>query len=323
MGMKRIIIGCLLLCISTIETFGQSGHTDATAQQRDSLNIAAAAPDFIHASILLMSEGDEIYSIMGHAALRLQCPSKKLDYCFTFEMDMDESSWIDFLTHSAKAGFAPSETQEFLKQYKESGRGVTQYELNLNPREKQRLWQILDEQAADGATWTFDYYHVSCTSMVFFAINSCMQQGDHISFRHINPVLQQNYFAVTDYSLAPYAWSRYFWNTVIMSKGNTQGDPTDMMTPKLMKESLPYIIITDSLSQHRPLIIGKPIQLAPKILTPDPCWFTPKMAVALTVALIILFINLYIQRKRKAKKDGQQKERQQQVKKTRNKNQHK
>src|SRR5574344_2701363 len=137
MEMKRIIIGCLLLWGMTIQSFTKSGSVDTMVQQRDSLNVAAAAPDFIHASILLMSEGDEIYSIMGHAALRLQCPSKKLDYCFTFEMNMDESSWIDFLTHSAKAGFAPTETTVFLKQYKESGRGVKQYKLNLSPKTKQ------------------------------------------------------------------------------------------------------------------------------------------------------------------------------------------
>jgi hypothetical protein len=317
--MKRIIIASLLLLSMTIQSFAQSSNADAMAQKRDSLNAAATAPDFIHASILLMSEGNEIYSIMGHAALRLQCPSKKLDYCFTFEMNMDESSWIDFLTHSAKAGFAPTETTVFLKQYKESGRGVTQYKLNLSPKEKQRLWQVLDEQAADGATWTFDYYHVSCTSMVFFAINSCLQRGDHLSFHRINPVLLQNYFAVTNYSLASYAWSRYFWNTVNMGKGNEQGEPTDMMTPKLMEESLPNMMITDSLSHQRPLIIGKSIQLAPQTMTPQPCWFTPKMAIALILALFVLIISLFIQKRRGQRKE----ERQQQVKKTRKKNQHK
>ena len=299
--MKYIIIIGMLLWSMGSQLFARTSNTHTTIQQHDSINAAALDPNFIHASILLMSEGDEIYSIFGHTAIRMQCPSKNLDYCFTFEMDMEKNSWIDFITHDAKAGFAPAETPTFLKQYTASGRGVKAYELNLTPKEKQKLWQVLDEQSTDGSSWTFDYYHINCTSMVFFAINSCLQRGDHLSFQHTNPVLLQNYHAVVNYSAAPYVWSRLFWNTMIIGNGNKQGEVTDMITPKLLGESMSSIVITDSSAHQRPFIIGKIIQLTPIIVTPLPCWFTPKMAIALICILIITLPFAFIRWKKQKK----------------------
>lgn len=103
--MRSKIITILLLlgiCISGM------GQTLQTAQKMDSvkvdsLNQAASNPDFIQAYLLVISEGKAFYSVYGHAALRMVCKEKGLDYCFTFEMDMNKSSYLDVFTRKAKA----------------------------------------------------------------------------------------------------------------------------------------------------------------------------------------------------------------------------
>ena len=36
--------------------------------------------NFVKASILLVSPGNSVYSVCGHAALRMECPMHQLDY---------------------------------------------------------------------------------------------------------------------------------------------------------------------------------------------------------------------------------------------------
>mgnify|MGYP000384638444 FL=1 len=178
--MRSKIITILLLlgiCISGM------GQTLQTAQKMDSvkvdsLNQAASNPDFIQAYLLVISEGKAFYSVYGHAALRMVCKEKGLDYCFTFEMDMNKSSYLDVFTRKAKAGFAPVPTSQFLDSYKQEGRGVKAFQLNLQPKEKQNLWKVLDEEAMNGSVWTFDYTSVNCMSMVTYAINKAIAPAE-------------------------------------------------------------------------------------------------------------------------------------------------
>ena len=169
--MRSKIITILLLlgiCISGM------GQTLQTAQKMDSvkvdsLNQAASNPDFIQAYLLVISEGKAFYSVYGHAALRMVCKEKGLDYCFTFEMDMNKSSYLDVFTRKAKAGFAPVPTSQFLDSYKQEGRGVKAFLLNLQPKEKQNLWKVLDEEAMNVRLYIRQLYVDG---------DLCHQQGD-------------------------------------------------------------------------------------------------------------------------------------------------
>ena len=107
--MRSKIITILLLLGICISGMGQTLQTTQKMDsvKVDSLNQAASNPDFIQAYLLVISEGKAFYSVYGHAALRMVCKEKGLDYCFTFEMDMNKSSYLDVFTRKAKAGFAP------------------------------------------------------------------------------------------------------------------------------------------------------------------------------------------------------------------------
>lgn len=79
----------------------------------------AANPDFIHAYLLIVDAGKAFYSVSGHAAIRMVCAEKGLDYCFSFEPDMDKSSYLDLFTRKAKAGFIPVQSGKFLDAYRQ------------------------------------------------------------------------------------------------------------------------------------------------------------------------------------------------------------
>ena len=84
----------------------------ALAQRRDYKPIAVTwthglpvKPDssnFVTASYVVASPGEKIYSRLGHATLRLECPSYKLDYCFTFETDVEPGDYLRFFAGQAR-----------------------------------------------------------------------------------------------------------------------------------------------------------------------------------------------------------------------------
>jgi len=145
---NKIYFILTMLCL-TLGIHAES-QTKADSLKAIAINKEAENPNFVHAYLLDITPGRAFYSVYGHTAIRLICPSKRLDYCFSFEMDMKKSSYIDVFTRQAKAGYFMLPTPLFINKYKEEGRGVTAYELNLAPKEKQNLWRFLDSQINGG-----------------------------------------------------------------------------------------------------------------------------------------------------------------------------
>lgn len=297
--MRRIFIGLAFIAmLFSCLTASAKVVAAADSARNAAIDEAAKDSDFIHAYILIISEGKAFYSAYGHAAIRMVCPSKKLDYSFTFEMDMSKSSDIDVLTRKAHAGFAYLPTQKFLKQYKDAGRGVKQYELNLTPKEKQNLWRILDEESARGSVWTFDYSAVNCQSMVIYAINKAIQPCQ-LNFKKMNPILTGDYGEWIDYVNRNSPWVGLLMHSVLAGVDENSVAPLDKMTPAILAEMMPDAEIVDSTGMGRPMMKNKPQTVLKQTYIIKPCWFTPIMALVVLVVLIIAVVVLLRMKKRK------------------------
>ena len=67
-----------------------------------SLNPDSLDENFVIASVLVASPGGQVYSVFGHTALRMQCPTHGLDYVFSYESEehgMLELQFLAGLTH--------------------------------------------------------------------------------------------------------------------------------------------------------------------------------------------------------------------------------
>lgn len=287
-----LIITLLLSCVFSMKA--QTAAMDSA--KTDAINTEALNPNFIKTSLLVISPGSAVYSAYGHSAIRMQCPSKHLDYCFTFEMDMHTSSYIDFIFHNAKAGFAAASTKVFLQQYRNEGRGVNEYYINLSPREKQELWRNLDIEVANGAYWNYDYPNINCTSMCIYVIEKSLS-GERIKYTKINPALNGTYRELLHYISRNSPWMRLFWNIMLIGKGGQTEEINDKMTPKLLAESWQKANLVDSVGSKRPMLKGKYHTLLPNIRNDQPCWFSPIMA--LILLLVATSTILWITRKRK------------------------
>lgn len=257
----------------------------------------AMADDFIRASLLVVDPGSDIYTVFGHAALRMECPSRGLDFCFTFEMDMDAGSLLRFVRHKAKAGFAAAPTEVFLRQYREAHRGVTAYELKLTPREKQELWRNLDREVAAGATWDYDYPVVNCASMCVYVVEKSLQGGaPHYQMRP--PLSQGSYAALVGGLLPENTWQRLFWQAVVVAAGKDSPQFTDKLSPAMLAEVWQHARVNQPQGRTVTLLSRHGETLVPPGPPMAHGWFTPRMAAALLVMVMVVVAVLVVRRRR-------------------------
>lgn len=120
------------------------------------------ADDFVIASLVVVDPGDVLYSVVGHACIRMQCPTYGLDYCFSYESEQVTHRVFSFLSGNLHMGLFAIPTDSFCAPYREEGRGVREYMFNLPLSVKQQLWRTLDEEMQKGSVQPYDYYHRGC-----------------------------------------------------------------------------------------------------------------------------------------------------------------
>ena len=189
-----------------IGIWGQVSAADSTPQQTDSID--RYAEDFITASLLVADPGRILYSTLGHACLRMQCPTYDLDYCFTYESEAVEHRVWSFLAGKLEMALFAVPTADYCATYREEGRGVREYTLNLSPETKSRLWQILDETMMAGNV-PYDYLHRGCAIACLHFVKEALGEQTIDYAPHLFQTAQttKDGFANNTY---PDTWSRLF-----------------------------------------------------------------------------------------------------------------
>lgn len=201
-----------------------SADVDTAAQLRD---------DYIRASLLVAEPSCEVYSLFGHCALRLECPSAQMDYSFSFETSADTRGLIRFVRGASMGGFMAARTDRYLDAYRKAGRGVAEYELNLDPKEKLRLWQIVDEELAKGFSRHYDYLHTHCTSMIVALVQQASREP--IVYSDVPAALQGSFRNVL-LTTSRHPWSTFFWQTVMGPAADATGPLKDKFVPVLLPQ---------------------------------------------------------------------------------------
>ena len=117
--------------------------------------------DFVRAYVMVADPGKEIYSALGHACLRLVCPSQDMDYVFSYEGEDVPHQLAQFFAGKLKMGVRGVAAEEYIAQYRPEGRKVHQYELLLPIHVKQRLWMLMDEHVEEEDV-PYDYVERGC-----------------------------------------------------------------------------------------------------------------------------------------------------------------
>ena len=104
--------------------------------------------DSIRASLITCSPGQEVYSLYGHTALRLQNYTTGEDLVFNYGMfSFKQSHFIwRFVRGQCDYMVAPIPWQYFTREYEQRGSSITEQVLNLTQEEANRMYQKMLEE---------------------------------------------------------------------------------------------------------------------------------------------------------------------------------
>lgn len=261
-----------------------------TEQQLDSLR---QTDDFVRASLVVVDPGDVLYSMLGHVALRMQCPTFDKDFVYSYESEGVQNKVARFLMGDLKMGMFPIETAEFVSLYAPAGRGVREYELNLTPAQKGNLWRVLDEHVAEGSDIPYDYFHRGCAIMIVNLLHEALgaqeiayapwpdKYRNFTTRELVQTVITE---AKDDKQISPKAaaWNAFFMYALI----GVDGDKDYPCERKLIVPNDLVEVWQQASVNGKKLLNATPNNLyesQPKSFAP--CWLTP-MVVA--IALLIL-----------------------------------
>ena len=155
----------------------------AQEEQKDSTQ--ASLPTDVYAYYVVVTPGNTLASLFGHAAIRMSCPSAGLDYCFTIKTPEISDEFFDILFGHLRVGLVPEETAMFRDDYIKDGRGITEYRLNLTLDETRHLWKTLDDQVARELYLDLDYVNNGCTQVVFDGLYDLMRMRSDIQIDEV------------------------------------------------------------------------------------------------------------------------------------------
>lgn len=287
--MTRLIHTLLLTMLLLTSNVSRAASEAAAAP--DSLE--QLKPDYITASLLVVSPAAEPYSLFGHCALRLQCPDHKMDYCFTFETPTDAKGLYDFFRGKAMGGFAAAPTPAYLEYYRNAGRGVAQHQLNLTPKEKLMLWQHADKEIVRGGCYRYNYLHTQCASMVIDLITSVLPSP--VGYRQLPAQTNGSFRDQMLTESAPYPWSRFFWQTIMGPAGDEMGPIEHKLTPHTLPEVWRQATLTDD---NRHIISGDAeiltAGLSPVAIHPSSIWHGLLTPIGVFTILLLLVVVITI-----------------------------
>lgn len=143
--------------LSVAERNAQMGFNDT---------IDRLAEDFIGASILVADQGYELFSVLGHMAIRVKCPTFNKDYVFSYEGERLEHRFLAFMMNELKMGVFIIPAEEYLDEFAALQKGLTEYQLYLTPEQKIRLWEILDNEMMSVTEVEYDLFTRGCAANI-------------------------------------------------------------------------------------------------------------------------------------------------------------
>lgn len=237
--------------------------------------------NFVIASLLVASPGDVLYSKVGHCALRMQCPQHDLDYVFSYESEEVRHRVFAFLAGKLKMGMFAIPTDKYLSLYKEDGRGVTEYTLNIPIEAKRNLWRVLDQHVAEGPNLPYDYITRGCAHSTLMMLKEGIVplQLEYASFPQTFQSMTRR--ELTELQMKGNPWTWCFLN--LMGNGSIDADCSNE-EKIIMPADLVDVLLHASID-GKPLITTEPSIITQVIHTESTCWFTP-----LLLAIILLVI---------------------------------
>lgn len=247
----------LLAVLALLSTWVSGAHSSPN----DSVKVLPDSSNFVTASLVIAEPLHALYSVFGHATLRMECPSYGLDYVFTFESDPNFGTFMTGIAGKAKAKYIAVPTDTFISSTRREGRGLKQYKLNLTHHEKQELWRMLDEQMMAGAYRNFNLLFTNCLTTSILNLQQCLI-GEHFEWGPLQYPQTLNDGELFRHAVRHSPWAEFLFITFGGTAYDRRSVQEFRLTPETIVPMLRVATITnDSTGVSRHVITEKGVTL--------------------------------------------------------------
>jgi hypothetical protein len=228
-------------------------------------------------SVLIASScEEELFSLFGHTALRINDPELGVDYAFNYSIQTGESDLNNFfrLLGDLRCEFYAVKTEEMMQDYRQKERHLTELVLNLSPEEKETLWQsLLHEIQEKNKKSHYDLLKKNCTFLPLQMVEENISGTVVYQLPEKQPC---TYRELCNACLTDYPWTRLFLDL-------TLGIETDrpvtfketFCIPDRMGNAFLHARIQSPEGSERPLICSSAVLIDPVPKNIPPGVFTP------------------------------------------------
>lgn len=287
MNLRRFLL--FLAIFASIVCAGQEVSTqDQTLQ--DSLAVTES-DDFVTASILVATPSDVLYSCVGHASIRMQCPHYDLDVVYTYESETVTNRVLTFFMGNLKMGMMAIPTESVLADYAKEGRGITEYVINLPLEKRKQLWQYLDGKVEEGMNLPYDYLNRSCAVACLRAIRAAVLP-DTISFGGWDErLVKKSRRALFGDQTEIFPWNRF----IIFSITGTVADKSCAVTDKVVVPHDLIDVLQKATFNGQPVLNEANMLVNQTVGIEEGNWLTP-MALASILLMLSIVSCFWLQR---------------------------
>lgn len=282
--MNILLVTLLLLLAGTLSVSAQI--VNAEGQYVDTVfndNVDRTAEDFVIASILISDPIEGVLSPAGHTAIRLQCPTFGLDYVYHYVMLNTVDSISEqkaFFTGQFYVRMLADTFATYFKDNQEVGRGFTEYPLFITPKEKQQLWQVLDETLEKSQQLKYDFVEEGCCVRTKKIIRKVLGE------KKIDYSACDVRFSEPSYKLVGEAMTHVPWLHFVMMTAMYGNSSSKKLEDKLL---IPQDLISawqKATVDGKPLV-GEGVRVLPDNNFKSNLWVTP-----LHVAIFLLLLSI-------------------------------
>ncbi len=177
----------VLFCLALFAGFAAAQNPSQPISPADSARAKMSDSCSMQISLLTCAPGDDVYSIFGHTAIRVQDPVRGMDIVYnygTFD-DSDPLFYIHFTNGIMRYSLAAQTMPDFMAEYEYEHRAVQAQLLNLTCAQKRKLYNALRENTLEeNRFYNYDFYRDNCTTRAGKIIAA---QDSPVSYRRILP----------------------------------------------------------------------------------------------------------------------------------------
>jgi hypothetical protein len=261
---KRLLLSLLLLiCLP--------------AMQVETLRATSLLSSQAQISILIASPCEQdLFSLFGHAALRISDPELKIDYVFNYGVPQYETNLGNFfrLFGNLYGELYAVATAEIKQDYMQKETRLTELIFNFSREEKEALWQsLLAEARAKNKKNRYDVLKKNCTSFPLRLIKE--NTAGTIIYKQAENH-SHTYRELCRLYLNDYPWIRFLMDMTMGIKADTPlAFEETFYIPEQMRQALLNARIQSPDGTERPLALSSTVWIDSLPADVKPGFFTP------------------------------------------------